>query len=239
MPVNIQQQRTEIGSFNGFSLHSIVKLHLNLFNLLFNMFLVSFCIIAITVCFITKFQIFLYLTTLFLCDFLAFFSTFISYGNFIHFSKFIFIKRSLTNYLYLLQYRDIETNPGPQKEKDFSSCHWNVKSLIDLCKLSQLEAYNPVYKHDFICISQTFFDSSVPRRGQKHPTGWLQFAQGRSSKELKTSGVSILFKETLCVHIVKSLNFNQCIICEGFIQSSNGYVRVVYRPPSQEILRKF
>ena len=98
------------------------------------MFLVSSCIIAITVCYITKLQIFLYLTTLFLCDFLAFLSTSISYSNFSHFSKFIFIKRSFTNFLYitsfidvvystyflhilLLQHGDIETNPGPQKEK--------------------------------------------------------------------------------------------------------------------------
>ena len=96
------------------------------------MLLVSFRIIAITVCYITP--IFLYLTTLFLCDFLAFLSTSISYSNFSHFSKFIFIKRSFTNFLYitsfidvvystyflhilLLQHGDIETNPGPQKEK--------------------------------------------------------------------------------------------------------------------------
>ena len=172
MPVNIEQWRAEIGSFNGCSQHSIVKLHLNLLNLLFSMFLVSSCTIAITACYVTKLQKFLYL------DFQAFLSTSISYSNFSHFSKFIFIKRSFTNYLYLLQYGDIETNPVPQKENDFSSCHWNVKSLIDLSKLSQLEAHNPVYKHDFFCISQTFFDSSVPRKGQKDPTGWLQFAQG-------------------------------------------------------------
>ena len=75
MPVNIDQWCAEIWDFNGCSLHSIVKLHLNLFNLLFSMFLVSFCIIAITVCYITKFQNFSYLTTFFMCDFLLFFQT--------------------------------------------------------------------------------------------------------------------------------------------------------------------
>ena len=82
------------GCFNGCSLHSAVKLHINLFNLLVNIFLVSFCIIAITICYITKFQFFLYLTTIFLCNFLPFLSASISYSNFSHFSKFIFIKRS-------------------------------------------------------------------------------------------------------------------------------------------------
>ena len=142
MPVNTAQRHAEIGSLNGCSLHLIVKLHLNLLNLLFSMFLVSFCIIAKTVCYITKLQFFLHLTTLFLCNFLAFLATNISYSNSSDFSKFIFIKRSTTNYLYitsfidvvystyflhilLLQHENIENNPGPQKEKtkNLSCCH--------------------------------------------------------------------------------------------------------------------
>ena len=78
-----------------------------LFNLLFNMFLVSFCIITITVCYITKFQIFLHLTKLFLCNFLSFLLTSISYSNFSHFCKFIFIKRSFTNCLYITLFVDV------------------------------------------------------------------------------------------------------------------------------------
>ena len=145
MLVNIEQRRAEIDNFNGCSLHSIVKLHLNLFNLLFNIFLVCFFITAMTVCYITEFQIFLCITTLFLCDFLPLLSTFISYSNFSHF----WLLESFTNYLYissfvvviyftyflhilLLQQRDVETNPGPQKKKikNLSCCHWNVTSLI-------------------------------------------------------------------------------------------------------------
>ena len=107
MPVNTEQWRAEIGSFNGCSQHLIVKLHLNLLNLLFSMFLVSFCIFAITVCDITKLQFFLYLVTLFLCHFLAFLSTSISYSNFSHFSKFIFIKRSFTKFLYITSFINV------------------------------------------------------------------------------------------------------------------------------------
>ena len=71
----------------------------------------------------------------------------------------------------MLQHGDIETNPGPQKEKtkNLSCCHWNVNSLIahNLSKLAQLEAYNSVYKHDFICISETFFHPSI-QEGDKN-----------------------------------------------------------------------
>ena len=37
------------------------------------------------------------------------------------------------------------------------------------------------------------------------------------------------------VRIVKSLSFNECIICEVSIQNSKGYVGIVYRSPSQNI----
>ena len=44
----------------------------------------------------------------------------------------------------------------------------------------------------------------------------------------------IFYKETLGVHIVKSLSFNECIICEVSIQTNKGYVGVAYRSPSQD-----
>ena len=61
-------------------------------------------------------------------------------------------------HILLLQHGDIETNTGTQKEKTK-----NLSCLIahKLPKLSQLEAYNSVYKNDFICISETFFDPSI------------------------------------------------------------------------------
>ena len=68
-------------------------------------------------------------------------------------------------HLLLLRHRDIERNHGPQNGqiKNLSCCHLNVNSLIaqSLSKLTQLEACNSLYKHDFICISETYLDSSV------------------------------------------------------------------------------
>ena len=51
----------------------------------------------------------------------------------------------------------------------------------------------------------------------------------------KPGGVCIFYKETLGVRIVKSLSFNECIICEVSIQNSKGYVGAVYRSPSRNI----
>ena len=53
----------------------------------------------------------------------------------------------------------------------------------------------------------------------------------------KRGGVYIFYKETLDARIVKSLSFNECIICEVSIQNSKGYVGVVYRSPSQNIFK--
>ena len=68
-------------------------------------------------------------------------------------------------HLLLLQHGDIEGNPGPQSGqiKNPSCCHWNVNSLVaqNLSKITRLEAWNYLYKHDFIRVSETYFDSSI------------------------------------------------------------------------------
>ena len=42
-------------------------------------------------------------------------------------------------------------------------CHWNVNSLTahKMIKKSLIEAYNSNHKYDFICISETYLDSSA------------------------------------------------------------------------------
>ena len=42
-------------------------------------------------------------------------------------------------------------------------CHWNLNSLPaqNFSKLTQLKAYISMYKHDFICLSETCLDSSA------------------------------------------------------------------------------
>ena len=61
---------------------------------------------------------------------------------------------------------DIELNPGPRrlKENTLSICHWNLNKLsaYNFSKLTQLKAYISTYKHDFICLSETYLDSSIP-----------------------------------------------------------------------------
>ena len=123
------------------------------------------------------------------------------------------------------------------KAKNLSCCHWNVNILLahNLSKLSQLEAYNSVYKHDFIYISETFFDPSIQEGDKNIQLDDCNLLRADHPSNSKRGGVCIFYKETLGVCIVKSLSFNECIICEVSIQNSKSYVGVVYRSPSQNI----
>ena len=71
-------------------------------------------------------------------------------------------------HVFILQHGDIETNPGPTKEKikNLSFGHWNVNSLIahNLTKISHVEACNAIYMHDFIGIWDIFWFLSHRRR---------------------------------------------------------------------------
>ena len=42
-------------------------------------------------------------------------------------------------------------------------CHWNVNSLLaqNLSKTSQIEACSSLCTHDFICLSEDYFDSAI------------------------------------------------------------------------------
>ena len=67
--------------------------------------------------------------------------------------------------ILILKTGGIELNPGPPKNSHsyFSCCHWNANSLAtdNYSKFVALKVYNSIYKYDFICISETFLDSSV------------------------------------------------------------------------------
>ena len=70
----------------------------------------------------------------------------------IFFLTFIYI------YSFLQYYRDITLNPSQRKLKinSFSICHWNLISVAayKFSKLTQLIAYNSIYKHKLAWIFQ-------------------------------------------------------------------------------------
>ena len=108
MPVDIEQWRAEIGNFNGCSQLSVIKLYLNMCNLI-NMLLVLICTFALSVCCL-KFYVFSYLTKVLSFSVLIFFppvmgSIFCS--NFCSLCKRLFVHRSRTKHSYITAFIDI------------------------------------------------------------------------------------------------------------------------------------
>ena len=141
-------------------------------------------------------------------------------------------------HLLLLQHGDIESNPGPKKEqiKYLSCCHGNVDSVLaqNMCNISQIEANNSLYNYDFICISETYFDSSILEGDRNFQLNGYHLIRPDHPSHTKRGGVSIYYKEYLDVRLVKLSNLSQCIVCEVFLQNCKGYIGVVYRSPSQD-----
>ena len=161
MPVDIEQWRAEIGSFNGHFLGVIMKLELNLLNIISSLNQVLALICALLFQYISNADTAFYFLTIF---FVFALSTvvlkFTVYNLFLcfNFSKHIYIQISIfccVNtikilcvlyscyflHLLLLQHGDIESKPGQKKEqiKYISCCRWNVNSLLaqNMCKISQ------------------------------------------------------------------------------------------------------
>ena len=103
----------------------------------------------------------------------------------------------------------------------------------NLFKISQLEAYNSFYKHDFICISETFFDSSVQEGKKNIQLDGYNLLRTNHLSNSKRGGVCIFYIETLGVRIVRLLSFRMHYLWVS-IQNSKGYVGVIYRSPSQK-----
>ena len=71
---------------------------------------------------------------------------------------------NLLHWLFILR-RDAELNPGPKRNaaETLSICHWNLNSICALhfAKLHLLRAYVSVHKFNIICLSKTYYDSSI------------------------------------------------------------------------------
>ena len=116
-----------------------------------------------------------------------------------------------------MTHRDIEVNPGPKKNfsTSFSFCHWNLNSLTvrNYVKLSSLLAHNSVYKHDVICLSETYLDNSV--LSDESDLNFLGYKLVRADYpgNVKRGGVCIYFKESLSIRFLDvPSNLDKCLL---------------------------
>ena len=140
--------------------------------------------------------------------------------------------------LLLILSNDVELNPGSKKDnskRNFSIAQWNLNNVAaqDFIKLSQLEAYNSMHSYDFICLSQTWLDSTTSIDFNDLSLNGYNSHRVDDPDNVKKGGVCVYFKETLAVHLLQT-KLDQCIVSEVTFRNKNkGRVISLYRSPSQ------
>ena len=101
----------------------------------------------------------------------------------------------------LIQHDDIELNPVLAKNTDIwhlslkckqSYCSQDAKNLID-------RVYNTNHKYDFICISETYWDSTVAWDDKDLVIEGYNLVYGDHPSNLKKGGVCFYYKDSLAV----------------------------------------
>ena len=115
----------------------------------------------------------------------------------------------------------------------FSICHWNLNSLAEhnFSKLTQLRAYNSIYKHDFTCLSETYLDSSIPNK--LIDIGRSKLIRADNPDNIKRGRVCIYCKESLPVQIINQYYLKEALLLEMSYNNKNVIVSVIYRSPGQ------
>ena len=113
---------------------------------------------------------------------------------------------------------DVESNLGPKKNKEFplSCCHWNVNSLLvhNCAKVNSLEAYNSVFKYDFICISKTCLDSNISSDNNNLNISGYHLIRADHPINSKRGGVCIHYKESLAAQTLNNIGLPRCLLCK-------------------------
>ena len=164
-------------------------------------------------------------------------------GSFICFLLFCILPKCLYISLLILLYifsfllcnGDIEPNPGPRKSKQnsLSICHGNLNSLSahNFAKLTQLKAYKSIYKHDFICLSETYLDSATANN-MLEIEGY-NLVRADHLNTIKRGGVCMYYKVSLHVQVINLPYFHEALLLEMSHNNKKVIVSVIYRSPSQ------
>ena len=99
-----------------------------------------------------------------------------------------------------------------------------ITSLLaeNLSKIPQIEACNSLYSHDFIWISETYFDYTILGDKSFHLSGY-NLLRADHLNNTKRGGACIYYKVSQDVHEVKLSNLSLWVICEVSLQNCKEY----------------
>ena len=106
---------------------------------------------------------------------------------------------------------DVESNPGPKKQRQTSFCHWNLNGL-----------------------AETFLYPSIDSSDERRTIEGYTFVRTDHPSNEKRGGICIYYKEHLPVIKIDDLcNLNGCLVLEIRIGGEKCFFSCLYRPPSQ------
>ena len=95
---------------------------------------------------------------------------------------------------------DIEMNPGPKpcSCNKFSICHWNLNSISahNFIKLSLLRAYISFHNFDILCLSETYFDSTISSNDSNLIIPGYELYRADHPSNVKRGGICIYYKKS-------------------------------------------
>ena len=86
-------------------------------------------------------------------------------------------------------------------------CQCNSLLAHNLAKIFQVEAYSSLFNHDFICISETYFDSSDLEGDRSFKLNGYNLLRTDHLSNTKRGGVCIYYKESLCLYVSVKWNY--------------------------------
>ena len=90
-----------------------------------------------------------------------------------------------------------------------------------------------LYKYDFICLSETFLDSSIPSDHVSLELEGYKFVRADYLNTFKRHGVCIYYKESLPVRAINLPYLQEALLLELNDQNKKIILSSLYRSPSQ------
>ena len=209
MPVNLNQYRGAVGTFNNRNYYHKLTLCLGhpcqstfFLNCVFPLCKISFLFVLLISAFLTLNSN--------------------SYRSTKHFHALSFLVAIITIWslpwlysLLILLIGDVELNPGPKRAStsNASICHWNLNSISahNYTKLFLLKAYIAIHKFDIICLSETYLGSSTTSDDDGLAISGYNLIRSDHPSSNKRSCVWIYYKNFLPLRVLSIQYLQECI----------------------------
>ena len=128
--------------------------------------------------------------------------------------------------IFLLLAGDIESTPYPNQEQGLKFCHWDLNSTCarESIKIPLIEAYNTIYHHDILALSDTMLNASIDSESISIEGFSKDIFRNDHPSNNKIGGACIYYREGLPIRRRKDLEcLQEMIIAEITIAHKQNY----------------